>query len=342
MGKHVVTGGSGFLGNLIATQLLKDGHQVVNVDIWQDPAQHPDIRYVNCDIRDENKLRTVMRDAEYVHHTVALVPLTKSGTDFWAINVKGSEIAARSALAAGVSKFIHMSSSAIYGVPSELPISSSTPTRPVEIYGRAKLEGEMAVKRVLSNSETRFSIIRPRTILGDGRLGIFQMLFDWIDKNRNVYILGTGDNLFQFIHASDLMTGYMLAIQTSNSGEYNIGAPEFSTMRNALTNLIEYADSSSPIKSIPTSFALPTLAILDKLKLSPLAPWHYLTFDKPFYFDTTPLQALGWKPQYSNDRMFAESYDWFLRNRESDISNSLSPHRKKVSAGILNLLRYLS
>jgi nucleoside-diphosphate-sugar epimerase len=142
MAKHLVTGGSGFLGNLIVKRLLDAGHEVVSLDIWEDPQASKNIEFWNADVRNEVAVRQAMRGVSMVHHNAALVPLTKSGIEFWSVNVDGSGVVANAALEAGVETFIHMSSSAIYGAPRELPITSATPTHPIEIYGRGKLAGE--------------------------------------------------------------------------------------------------------------------------------------------------------------------------------------------------------
>jgi nucleoside-diphosphate-sugar epimerase len=236
-----------------------------------------------------------------------------------------------------------MSSSAIFGIPGKCPISEATPLSPAEIYGRAKLAGEQAVREVCDRASLPLIVIRPRTILGEGRLGIFQILFEWIREGRNVYVIGTGDGPFQFVHAHDLMDAYLLALDHGKPGVYNVGAERFGSVRQALENLIRYAQSPSKVKSLPASVTIGTLRMLDAVGLSPLAPWHYLTYHKPFFFDISKLLALGWKPRYSNDEMFRESYDWFKANYDRIVAAKAgSAHRRPVKEGLLWLLKKLS
>ena len=342
MATHLVTGGSGFLGNLIAGRLLARGERVKVLDIWEDPARSKDIEFIHCNILDREGVRRALRGVGIVHHNVALVPLTKSGDNFWRVNVEGSRIAAEEAASSGVQAFIHMSSSAIFGIPERCPITDQTPLRPVEIYGRAKLGGEQAVREVCEKTRLPLIVIRPRTILGEGRLGIFQILFDWIRQNYNVFVIGDGNNPFQFIHAHDLMDAYMLALQTARPGVYNVGTDRFGTVREALEVLIHRAGSTSKVKSLriaPTIFAL---RCFDRLGISPLAPWHYLTYHKPFHFDVSKLLDLGWKPKYSNDEMFAECYNWFCHNYDRLTAEKAgSPHRRPVREGMLWVVKKL-
>ena len=340
---HLVTGGSGFLGRLITRELLARGECVRVADVWEDPERHPDTEFFHCDVRDRQAVRAAMHGVDVVHHNAALVPLSKSGKAFWEVNVEGSRIAAEEAAQACVRSFIHMSSSAIYGAVKEQPITVSTPTSPVEAYGRSKLASERAVREICNRVGIQLIVIRPRTILGPGRLGIFQLLFKWISSNANVYVIGSGNVPFQFVHARDLMDAYMLAAARSQAGIYNVGTDRYGTMRQALENLIGYANSRSKVLSLPKTFTIRTLQILDLMRLSPLAPYHYLTYHKPFCFDIEHVLQLGWKPRYSNDEMLRETYDSFLTGTENvDTTSTLSPHRKKVNESILWLLRKLS
>ncbi len=341
--RHLVTGGSGFLGHLIARRLLERGEEVRVLDVWRDPEMSSEIEFVECDIRSRDGVARAMSGIDIVHHNVALVPLTKSGAGFWAVNVDGSRIAAECAVEAGVDAFIHMSSSALYGVPEQIPITEQTPTLPCEIYGRAKLAGENEVRRICDAAGATLVSIRPRTILGEGRLGIFQILFEWIQANRNVYVIGSGDVDFQFLHAHDLMDFYLLALDAEKPGIYNVGTNRYGTLRGALEELIEYAATTSLVKSLPERSTILALRVLDALRLSPLAPWHYLTYHKAFAFDVEPLLEMGWQPRYSNAEMLRESYDWYRAHSNDGASgDGSSPHRKAVPQRLLGLLKRLS
>lgn len=340
--RHLVTGGSGFLGSLIAQYLLEQGESVRVLDVLDDPKRSKDIEFVKCDILDRAGVAVSMKGIDVVHHNVALVPLTKSAGRFWDVNVIGSEIAAEEAIRAGVSAFIHMSSSAIFGIPEHCPITRETVPNPAEIYGRAKWEGERRVTALCDAAKIPLIVIRPRTILGDHRLGIFKILFDWINENRNVYVIGSGDVKFQFVHAKDLMDAYMLALKVQQPGAYNVGTNRFGTLREVLEATIRHAGRSGKVVSLPETLSVNTLRALDWLHLSPLAPWHYLTYHKAFHFDVSPTEALGWTPKYSNDEMFFEGYDWFIANRDQIAGAGGSVHKSAIKEGVLHLLRRLS
>ena len=145
--KHLVTGGTGFLGNLLVRQLIARQEEVRVLVIWEDKNRPKEVEFFQCDIRDRAGVAKAMQGIDVVHHNVALVPLTKSGKNFWDVNVNGSRIAAEEAQKASVSYFIYMSSS-IFGASTTCPVTHSTPANPAESYGRAKLAGELAARNL--------------------------------------------------------------------------------------------------------------------------------------------------------------------------------------------------
>ncbi len=340
--RHLITGGSGFVGNLVARRLAERGERVRVLDVWEDPSRPEEIEYVACDIRYREGVARALQGIDVVHHNAALVAQTDAGSDYWQVNVEGARIVAEEAARAGVQAIVHTSSTAVYGIPQDQPITLATPTRPVEPYGRSKLAGEQVVDEICRRHGIRLITIRPRATLGAGRLGIFQILFQWIKENRSVYVIGSGDIKFQFIHAHDLMDFYMLALDAGQSGTYNVGTDRFGTLRGDLESLIAYAGSSSRVRSLPKGLAINALRLLYWLRLSPLVPWHYLTYHKACYFDPGPLLQMGWKPRYSNRDMLQESYDWFLANPEPRRAGPGSPHRSPIRQGVLWLVKQLS
>ena len=341
--RHLVTGGSGFLGNLIARRLCERGDDVRILDIWEDPSRPKEIEYVECDVRDRDGVTRAMADVDVVHHNAALVPITRSGGKFWEVNAEGSRTVAEAAVTAGVSTFINMNSCSIYGMPKDSPIKDNSRLCPFEIYGRSKLGGEVAVSEVCEKAGMPLISIRPRTIIGEGRFGIFKILFEWIQEGRNVYVIGSGDNPFQFLHAHDLLDAYMLAYEAQKPGMYNVGTDRYGTLREMLENLISVAGTDSKVKSLPAWPAVTALRMLDWVRLSPLSAWHYRTYHIPYHFDVSKLTDMGWKPKYSNDEMLSESYTWFCEHREQFASDkAASAHRQGAREGFLKLIKKLS
>lgn len=340
--KHLITGGSGFVGDLVARRLRARGHEVLVLDVWEDPTRPKDIQYVECSVLNRDGVARAMRNVDVVHHNAALVAQTDAGRKYWEVNVDGSRIVAEEAAKAGVKWFIHTSSTAVFGIPNEEPITNNTPTTPVEPYGRSKLAGEQVVEEICERHNISLITIRPRATLGGGRLGIFQILFQWIMENRNVYVIGDGNIKFQFIHAADLMDFYMLALDARKPGTYNVGTDRFGTLRGDLEALIDYAGSASRVKGLPPILAINALRALYWMRMSPLVPWHYLTYHKPCHFDVRPLLELGWKPRYSNLDMLKESYDWFVKSHREGRQGKGSPHRSPLNQGVLWLVKQLA
>lgn len=340
---HLVTGGSGFVGSNIARILAERGERVKVLDLWKADDLPDSVEFVQADINDAAAVERAMQGVRYVHHNVALVPLAKAGDRYWTVNVEGTRVALEAARKVQVRMFCHMSSSAVFGSPDVMPITNDTPRSPIEIYGRAKLAGEELVMKAGAEG-LPVSIIRPRTIIGTGRLGIFQILFDWIRDGANIYIIGNGNHLFQFVHIDDLAESSIRSCLREIRGVFNVGTDHFGTLREDLEFLCQHAGTGSRVKSLPMWLAINALKLLDHAGLSPLSPWHYLTYHKPFFFDSElAFAALGYRPRYSNREMLTSSYDWFVNNYDQlKVSAQASSHKRPVRQGILRILKALS
>ena len=343
MAVHLITGGSGFIGSNLAKLLIARGEKVRILDLWIDPNADKQIEFFIGDINDRILVDRAIEGVDFVHHNVALVPLSKAGNEYQRVNVQGTQTILEAAIKAKVKMFSHMSSSAVFGLPTKMPITNETDRKPIEIYGHAKLAGEKLVLAA-ANEGMKVTIIRPRTVIGTGRLGIFQVLFEWIADGSNIFVIGEGSQLFQFVHVDDLCEVSIRACLQDTPGVYNIGTDQYGSLREDLEFLCDHAGTGVGVKKLPVKFAIEALKLLDRTGLSPLSPWHYLTYHKAYYFDSEPVyKALKWRPQYSNRAMMTKSYDWFIENRYTmkTLTNE-SPHKKPVKQGILKVIKYLS
>jgi nucleoside-diphosphate-sugar epimerase len=281
-----------------------------------------------------------MKGVDVVYHNVALVPVTKAGKRFREVNVSGTRTAVTVAASEDVDRFIHMGSSSVYSL-DRLPLTENSLLRPKGPYSESKLKAD---EIVLQADGIDVTVVRPRTVVGKRRAGIFQILFDWVNRGKRVYLVGGGDNKFQMISGRDVAKAAISASESEKAiGEiYNIGTDKFGTMREAYNDLIDYAETGSAVTGlprIPTKFGM---WILDELDLSPLTTFHYKTIDKDFHFDISKAKSdLEWEPEDSNADCMIRGYDWYTNNEVSN-ENIGEGHRKSPDQGILRLLRKVS
>ncbi len=342
---HLITGGSGFFGQHLIEALLKRGDTVTVFDLAElDPSMVArGVKYVKGDIRDVSALQAAFKGVDVVHHNAAVLPISRSGSVFWDVNVQGTKNVLQAALENGVKKVLNVSTSSVYGIPKSVPITEETPLTPLGQYGFAKEDGEKVVREFRSKNDLDVSIVRPRTIVGTGRLGIFGILFDWVRRGKRVYIIDKGDNLFQLVSAPDLADACVrIATMPCKNEDFNIGADEFGTVRSDLEKLIAHAKTGARVQPTPGPLVRFLLSIVDWMKVSPLVDWHYKTPHKPFFFDCTKAKAmLGWQPKDSNAKALCDTYDWYLAHRD-EADKTGTTHRKSVKQGVLKILRAFS
>lgn len=342
--KALVTGGSGFFGSILINNLLKKGYVVGSLDINTPTEIDENVTFHKSDIRDINSIKEIINEYNIIFHNVAQVPLAKKNKLIEEVNINGTKNLCEAALSANIDRIIYTSSSAIYGIPKENPINENSSPNPGEAYGAAKLQGEYICKEY-SKRGLNFSIIRPRTILGHGRLGIFSILFSWIYEGVNIPVLNNGNNIYQFVHADDLAEACILSSKIKTSFEsYNIGANDYYSMRETLQSLCDYANTGSKIFSLPLKPIELIMNITSVLGLSPLSKYHSLMYGRSLYFDINKAKTeLGYNPQKNTKEMFQESYDWFIENIDSiNKKNNSSTHKKPVNEAILKILRWIS
>jgi nucleoside-diphosphate-sugar epimerase len=337
-----ITGGAGFLGLHLSRRLLADGHAVRTLDVVPlgDATLEEATDERRGDVRDLKAVEELVRGAEVVVHAAAALPIQASRDSIRSVNVHGTENVLRAARDAGVRRVIFISSTAVYGVPEKHPIEEDDPLVGVGPYGESKIDAE-ALCRIAAVETT---IIRPKTFVGPERLGVFEILFDWIREGRRIYILGDGHNRYQLLAVEDLVDALVRAASSEQAAHetFNIGATEFGTVREDLGALIAHAGSSSRLQPVPARAAEIVLRGLELMRVSPLAEWHYKTAHKDSFVDVSKAQRLlGWQPQYSNREALTRTYDWYLANR-AQLAAAGVTHRVPWNQQALGLLKKIS
>lgn len=333
----LVTGGAGYFGEVLSQALLAKGIKLRVFDLNAPGFAHQNLEFAQGDIRDSAAVAAACRDIEVIYHNVAQVPLAKNKHLFWSVNSDGTRILLEQARKSGVRKLVYTSSSAVFGAPARNPVTEDTPPMPAEDYGRAKLAGE-ELCRTSAEAGLDVTIIRPRTILGHGRLGVAQILFEWIRQGHDVPVFDAGKNIYQFVHADDLASACIAAADRKGFAVYNIGARKFATMAETLAAVIRHAGSGSRLRSVPIGPAQFMMKVMEKIGASPLGPYHALMYGRSLYFDVAKAEReLGWAPRYGNQEMICESYDWYVRNREKLVKSSQgrSRHQSPLRQGVL-------
>lgn len=340
-----ISGGAGFLGLYLARRLLADGETVRTLDVvpLDDAVLEPSVEELRGDVRDPAAVRRLVAGAEIVVHAAAALPIRASRESILAVNVDGTANVLAAALETGVRRVVFVSSTAVYGVPARHPIVEVDPLVGVGWYGESKIRAEEVCRGFVARG-LEVVIVRPKTFVGAERLGVFEILFDWVRESRRIYTLGPGTNRYQLLAVEDLVDAIVLSFAASGvSGEaLNVGAGEFGTVRQDLQALIDHAGSESRLTPVPVRPAELALRALELLRVSPLAEWHYKTAHKDSFVSTEKAERLlGWNPRLSNVRTLIETYDWYLANRDR-VGAAGTTHRVPWNQQALGLLKRLS
>ncbi len=342
--RWAITGGAGFLGLHLARRLLADGHEVRTLDLvpLDDAQLEREVDETRGDVRDQADAARLADGADVLVHAAAALPIQASRDSIRSVNVEGAAVTLAAALEAGVKRAVLISSTAVYGVPKHHPIAEHAPLVGVGHYGESKIEAER-VARDLGRRGLEVVILRPKTFIGPERLGVFEILFDWIREGRRIPILGDGSNRYQLLAVEDLVEATVAAAQADVAGDtFNVGATEFGTVRSDLEALIAHAGSGSRLRPVPARPAELALRALELARLSPLAEWHYRTAHRDSFVDVSRAERLlGRTPRLSNEQALCETYDWYLANRDT-LSAAGVTHRVPWDQRALGVLKKLS
>jgi nucleoside-diphosphate-sugar epimerase len=333
--RALVTGGTGFLGRHLADAFTGAGYEVRVLDV-NEPAEplREGQQLIRADVRDAAAVRRAVEGCDVVVDNAALVPVTRSTPEeFRSVNVGGCRVTLEAAAAAGA-YVVHVSSSAIYGKPSRMPVTEDAALEPFEPYGASKAEAERVVHAARADG-LQIASLRSRALLGRGRLGLFELVFSRIRKGKPVPLFGRGTNVLQMCDARDFAAAALACVERRANADYNIGAAEFATPREDLQALIDRLGSRSRLVPVPVVAIRAVLQPLALIGRSPFTAWHWHASHAPFHASIDRARAdLGWEPRYSNVDALQQAYREYL-----DGAAGGSAHSAPLSGALARALR---
>lgn len=338
----LITGGSGFLGINLTRYLLARGHSVRTLDLlsFDYPEQDLVDSYVG-DIRNLDDVERAMTGVDIVVHTAAALP-RHTKEEIYSTDVDGTFCVLETAQWLEMDRVIHISSTAVYGIPDHHPLLEDDQRIGVGPYGEAKVQAE-DVCMEYRDLGLCVPIIRPKSFIGPERLGVFAMLYDWAVGGHNFPMIGSGDNLYQYLDVKDLCQAIYLAATADReiaNDTFNIGAKEFGTMKEDFQAVLDEAGYGKRIIPLPAAPVIWTLRLLERLNMSPLYKWVYETATQDSFVSIEKAERiLGFAPQYSNQDALLRNFDWYVQNLESFEGSSGVSHRVPWKQGALSLAK---
>lgn len=344
MMKILITGGSGFLGINLVRHLFKKGlNDIVILDIADfDYPEQNRVTFIKGDIRNKAQVKEAMKGCHSVIHTAAALPLYKK-EDIFSTDIDGVKNLLEEAHLQRVDRFIHISSTAVYGIPDHHPLYEHDRLEGVGPYGKAKIMAEEACIEYRKKGMC-VPIIRPKSFIGPERLGVFALFYDWAKDGKNFPMIGNGNNRYQLLDVEDLCEAICLVMVKDKkvvNDTFNIGAKDFTTMKEDYQAVLDEAGFGKRVKGFPAWPMIWILRILEFFKLSPLYKWVYETASKDSFVSIEKAEnILGFTPQYSNKDALVKNYRWYLAHLKNFTHQTGISHRQPWKQGVLKFFKF--
>ncbi|HLY48171.1 MAG TPA: UDP-glucose 4-epimerase GalE [Solirubrobacteraceae bacterium] len=243
--KLLVTGGAGYIGSIVARDLVAAGHDVVVLDNLRQghrDAVPQGTRLAVVDLHDRDAVHELTSEGfDGVLHFAALALVGESveyPERYWHTNVGGTLNLLEGMTKAGIPRLVFSSTCAVYGQPDEVPISEKASLRPINAYGASKLAVDQMISSFCTAHELSAVSLRYFNVAGaSGELGedhqpethlIPNILRAALGHNPYVQIFGTdyptpdGTAIRDYIHIDDLSRAHLLALEGQEKGRHRI------------------------------------------------------------------------------------------------------------------------
>lgn len=241
----LVTGGAGYIGSIVARDLLSAGHEVVVLDNLRQGHREavPDgARLVVADLLEQDAVNALLTEGfDGVLHFAALALVGESVAHperYWRTNVGGTLNLLEAMNSSRVDRLVFSSTCAVYGQPDEVPIVETAPLRPINAYGASKLAVDQMIGHFCTAHDLGAVSLRYFNVAGaSGEFGedhepethlIPNILHAALGRNPVVEIFGTdyptpdGSAIRDYIHIDDLSHAHLLALEANRPGKHQI------------------------------------------------------------------------------------------------------------------------
>ncbi|AEC51261.1 UDP-glucose 4-epimerase [Pyrococcus sp. NA2] len=295
----VITGGAGFIGSHLAEALAEDNDVVVIDNLYSGKLENipENVKFVEADVRDYEKIADIIREADYVFHEAAQISVEESIRDpvfTEEVNVIGTINVLR-ALAEGEGKLIFASSAAVYGDPIELPIKEDSELRPISPYGITKLTGEHYCRVYYELYGVPIVVLRYFNVYGPRQssayAGVISIFMERAIRGEPLIIYGDGKQTRDFIFVKDVVDANLLVAkkERANGEVFNVATGRETMIIDLALKVIELSSSPSQIIFYPPRPGDIKRSVADIGKI----------------------RKLGFKPKYSLEEGLKETFSWF-------------------------------
>lgn len=253
--KFLVTGATGFIGTHVVRRLLAEKQAAVRA-MARDPAKAEGLRklgaeVVQGDLADFASLERAVQGCPVVIHAAAQVSSVPSRETFERSNVAGTENLLRAAEAAGVRRFVHLSSIAVFGLAASGDVTEQSPRRHSgDPYCDTKFDGEEIAMRYQRAGRLPITILRPSSVYGPGSTHWSVIPIKRIKKGKMILFNG-GIGLLNYVYIDNLVDAILMAAEDDRAvGETFIVNDGATTWCEFFTALARMAGKQS-IPSLP-------------------------------------------------------------------------------------------
>ncbi|MEB3217348.1 MAG: UDP-glucose 4-epimerase GalE [Nostocales cyanobacterium 94392] len=320
--KILVTGGAGYIGSHVVRHLGEAGYDVIVYDNCSTGCADSILygELVIGDLADTELLSQVLSQHQFsaVLHFAASLIVPESVArplDYYSNNTRNTLNLLQCCSLTGINKIIFSSTAAVYGEPEKIPVTESTPTQPINPYGRSKLMSEWLIQDYAAASDLKYVILRYFNVAGadpSGRLGqispnathLIKVACDAaLNRRSELLIFGTdfptpdGTAIRDYIHVEDLASAHLDALRYLEKGYqsevFNCGYGQGYSVREVVERVKAISEADFPVIETKRRPGDPACVMAESDKIC---------------------RMLNWQPKYNDlDTIIATTLAWELK-----------------------------